>query len=154
LAKTLKKRDLFACRMEEQPLVPEAVTSRFVELPLAVGSPTTSELSDTPGVEESLPQLQERFRLLVSSVKGYAIVVLDPQGRVASWNEGAEGIEGYNAQEIIGQHFSRFYTDKDKEKGLPERAPPVQGCSPAYRPARRLPLRLALRRADATMANR
>ena len=119
MAKTLKKRDLFACRMEEQPLVPEAVTSRFVELPLAVGSPTTSELSDTPGVEESLRQLEERFRLLVSSVKGYAIVVLDPQGRVASWNEGAEGIEGYNAQEIIGQHFSRFFTAEDVSQGKP-----------------------------------
>jgi two-component system, chemotaxis family, sensor kinase Cph1 len=101
-------------------LVPEAVISRSVELPLAVGSSTTADATETPGTEETLRQLEDCFRLLVSGVQGYAIVVLDPQGRVANWNQGAEGIEGYNAQEIIGQHFSRFFTGEDVSHGKPD----------------------------------
>jgi PAS domain S-box-containing protein len=93
--------------------------SRFVELPPADGSSTTADVTNTPAAEETLGQLEERLRLLVSSVEGFAIVVLDPQGRVASWNQGAEGIEGYNAQEIIGQHFSRFFTSEDIGLGKP-----------------------------------
>ena len=59
--------------------------------------------------EESLRLSEERFRLLVASVKDYAIFMLEPDGRVASWNEGAERIKGYSAGEIIGQDFARFY---------------------------------------------
>src|SRR6478735_6193411 len=51
----------------------------------------------------------ERFRLLIDSVKDYAIFILNPDGRVSTWNQGAERIKGYRAQEIIGQHFSVFY---------------------------------------------
>jgi PAS domain S-box-containing protein len=51
---------------------------------------------------------EESFRLLVESVKDYAIFMLDPRGVVATWNKGAERIKGYRATEIIGQHFSRF----------------------------------------------
>ena len=54
-------------------------------------------------------QGDERFRLLVEGVKDYAIFMLDPEGRVVTWNAGAERIKGYRADEIIGQHFSRFY---------------------------------------------
>ena len=62
----------------------------------------------------------ERFRALVASVKDYAIFMLDPQGRVATWNPGAERIKGYRAEEIIGRHFSRFYTPEDLEIGKPD----------------------------------
>jgi len=62
-----------------------------------------------------------RFRLLVESVKDYAIFMLDPAGRVSSWNAGAERIKGYGAQEIIGQHFSKFYPREDVEAGKCER---------------------------------
>ena len=55
----------------------------------------------------------EEFRLLVESVKDYAIFLLDPDGQVMSWNAGAERIKGYAANEILGQHFSRFYEPKD-----------------------------------------
>ena len=58
----------------------------------------------------------ERFRLLVESVKDYAIFLLDAQGHVSSWNEGAQRIKGYSAEEIIGQHFSRFYRPEDAAK--------------------------------------
>ncbi len=71
-------------------------------------------------IEEALQQSDQRFRLLVDNVRDYAIFMLDPEGRVASWNEGAERLKGYRAEEIIGQHFSRFYPQEDIEKGKPE----------------------------------
>ena len=64
----------------------------------------------------------ERLGMFVSSITDYAIYMLTPQGRVSSWNAGAERFKGYTASEIIGQHFSRFYTDEDQAAGLPERA--------------------------------
>lgn len=63
----------------------------------------------------------EPFDLLVASVTDYAIYMLDPDGRIASWNLGAERIKGYAAHEIIGQHVSRFYLHEDIERGVPER---------------------------------
>jgi PAS domain S-box-containing protein len=63
-----------------------------------------------------------RYRLLVEAVTDYAIYMLDPAGTVCSWNPGAQRIKGYLANEIIGQHFSRFYTEKDQKIGLPARA--------------------------------
>ena len=68
---------------------------------------------------QELVQSEERFRSLVASVKDYAIFMLDPQGRVSSWNEGAERIKGYSPSEIIGEHFSRFYVQEDIERGKP-----------------------------------
>jgi PAS domain S-box-containing protein len=60
------------------------------------------------------------FRLLVESVVDYAIFMLDPRGRVASWNTGAERIKGYSADEIVGKSFSRFYTPQDRRAGVPK----------------------------------
>ncbi len=70
--------------------------------------------------EDSLRTSEERFRMLVEGVKDYAILMLSPEGRVGSWNEGAERIEGYRAEEILGRHFSVFYTEADVERGHPE----------------------------------
>lgn len=61
--------------------------------------------------------MDERFQLLVESVKDYAIFVLDPDGVITTWNSGAERIKGYRANEIIGQHFSRFYPEEDVRAG-------------------------------------
>lgn len=69
--------------------------------------------------EESLRRSEQRLRLLVSGVRDYAIFMLDPEGRVASWNRGAERIEGYRAEEIIGKHFSVFHVADDVERGKP-----------------------------------
>jgi PAS domain S-box-containing protein len=69
--------------------------------------------------EERLRQSEERFRLLVESVEDYAIFMLDPDGRVASWNAGAIEIKGYRPEEIIGQHFSVFYRPEDNAAGKP-----------------------------------
>jgi len=72
-------------------------------------------------VEEQLRWTEESFHLMVESVTDYAIVMLDTEGRVASWNSGAQRIKGYSAEEIVGQHFSRFYPQQDVERGAPQR---------------------------------
>ena len=71
--------------------------------------------------EEIYQQRADIFGLLVDAVKDFAIIMLGPDGRVARWNPGAERIKGYRAEEIMGQHFSRFYPDEDIERGKPER---------------------------------
>ena len=72
-------------------------------------------------VEDRLRWTEDSFRLMVESVTDYAIVGLDPAGCVLSWNTGAQRIKGYQAEEIIGQHFSRFYPREDVESGKPQR---------------------------------
>src|SRR6185437_15611349 len=63
----------------------------------------------------------ERYRLLINAITDYAIYMLDPTGRVTSWNPGAERLKGYRAAEIIGQNFSRFYTEEDRAAHIPAR---------------------------------
>jgi diguanylate cyclase (GGDEF)-like protein/PAS domain S-box-containing protein len=70
-------------------------------------------------IEDELRRSDEKLRLLLSGVKDYAILMLDPEGRVTTWNEGAERIKGYKAEEIIGQHFSKFYTPEAIADGHP-----------------------------------
>ena len=69
-----------------------------------------------------LPLDEDRFRLLVSAVSDYAIYMLSPEGIVSSWNTGAQRFKGYTEAEIVGKHFSRFYTPADQQAGLPARA--------------------------------
>jgi PAS domain S-box-containing protein len=80
----------------------------------------TGNLSRRKKMETELSPGEERFRLLVDSVRDYAIFVLDPSGHVGSWNQGAERIKGYKANEILGRHFSLFYPPEDIESGKPE----------------------------------
>ncbi len=63
-----------------------------------------------------------RYRLLIEAVTDYAIYMLDPKGIITSWNPGAERLKGYTAREIVGSHFSKFYSDEDRKAGLPEKA--------------------------------
>jgi PAS domain S-box-containing protein len=69
--------------------------------------------------QRELRHNEEVFRLLVEGVRDYAIFMLGPDGRVVSWNEGAERIQGYEVSEAVGEHFSVFYTEEDIERGLP-----------------------------------
>jgi len=78
------------------------------------------EVAQRKQTEEELRRTEERFRLLVESVQDYAIVMLSPAGIVTSWNAGAQRMNGYEAEEIIGQHFSRFFLAEDLERGKPK----------------------------------
>ena len=76
--------------------------------------------SNHGGTTEILRQSEERFQVLIDSIQDYAIYILDPSGFVVSWNNGAQRIKGYTAKEIIGKHFSRFYTPDDSRINKPK----------------------------------
>jgi formate hydrogenlyase transcriptional activator len=78
------------------------------------------DVTERRKVQEALRLSEERFRRLTAEVKDYAIFMLDPDGRIRTWNEGAERIKGYRADEIIGRHFSCFYPSEDIERGKPD----------------------------------
>ncbi|MBS0505135.1 MAG: PAS domain S-box protein [Proteobacteria bacterium] len=78
--------------------------------------------SPEPDGKRTLYQTELHFRLLVQAVRDYAIYMLDPDGYVVNWNVGAQVIKGYSEDEIVGQHFSRFYTPEDRAAGEPARA--------------------------------
>jgi PAS domain S-box-containing protein len=82
--------------------------------------------------EEELRRTEERFRLLVERAEDYAIFILDSSGRIATWNAGAERIQGYSAKEMIGHHFSHFYTPEDMKHGKPERTLQVAAAEGRY----------------------
>jgi PAS domain S-box-containing protein len=79
----------------------------------------TRDLTERKKAEEHLRESEERFRSLLNAVKDYAIISLDRTGKIISWNAGAESIMGYTSEEILGVHFSKFYTEEDLASGKP-----------------------------------
>jgi PAS domain S-box-containing protein len=120
-------------QMTSQPILHLAEISKRVTLEQNYSLRAIKQTSDELGrltddfnqmleeIQQRDKQKEERFRLMVESVKDYAILMLDSEGRVVSWNKGAERINGYRAEEIINQHFSRFYMQEDIQSGKPER---------------------------------
>jgi len=82
----------------------------------------TRDMTEQRAAQQALLEAERRFRILVQGVTDYAIYMLDPEGRVTNWNAGAQRIKGYAPEEIIGQHFSQFYTPEDFDAGVPKRA--------------------------------
>jgi PAS domain S-box-containing protein len=82
----------------------------------------TRDVTDKKEREQALFESEQRFRMLVQGVRDYAIYMLDKDGRITNWNAGARAIKGYTAEEIVGEHFSRFYTEEDRAGGQPQRA--------------------------------
>ncbi len=98
----------------------ERVIERTAQL-AAANRELEAEVEERKQVAEALRESEERYRLLVDGAKDHAIFMLDPEGRVVTWNTGAERVKGYAAQDIVGRHFSRFYAPEDVTAGKPQR---------------------------------
>lgn len=77
------------------------------------------DITQRKQIEEKLRKSEERFRLLIDGARDYAIFMLDPEGKIITWNRGAERVKGYGSEEILGKHFSQFYSPEDIERGKP-----------------------------------
>ena len=82
----------------------------------------TRDMTDKHEAQQALIEAEQRFRILVQGVTDYAIFMLDPEGRVTNWNPGAQRIKGYAPEEIVGEHFNKFYTREDLDVGVPQKA--------------------------------
>ena len=113
----MKRRGRTAKRQGSAAMIARRDNSRVAGLEKQV-SALTRKLAEAQEAERQLAQ----FAILVQSAKDFAIYMLNKAGRITSWNSGAERIKGYTRDEIIGQHFSRFYIDLDRKSGLPTKA--------------------------------
>ena len=96
------------------------ITTLYDDNNLFIGfSKVTRDLTERNSQLEMLKQSEERYKMLIGQVKDYGIFMLDEKGRIISWNEGAQRIKGYGAEEIIGKHFSIFYPEEDRRSERP-----------------------------------
>ena len=96
---------------------------RFTRSASSIGfAKITRDITERQNTLSELSKSESQFKTLVGGVTDYALYMLDPNGIVSNWNAGGERIKGYSAAEIVGQHFSRFYTPVDQAAGKPARA--------------------------------
>jgi PAS domain S-box-containing protein len=100
----------------------KALEARFLALNESLEASVADRARQLAATAAQLEETERRFHLLIDAVTDYAIFMLDTAGNVVSWNPGAERIKGYSSAEILGQHFSRLYTEDDRQKGLPRTA--------------------------------
>jgi PAS domain S-box-containing protein len=110
-----------ARQLTEQARAVEEIERQVAERTNQLTAEVVHDITQRERAEAELRQSEERFRLMVESVKDYAIYMLDPQGRILTWNTGAEHIKGYRAEEAISRHYSMFYTREDVALGLPDK---------------------------------
>ncbi len=100
----------------------KALEARLLSLNESLESRVIDRARQLASTSAQLEETERRFQLLIDAVTEYAVFMLDPTGMIISWNTGAERIKGYSAAEIIGEHFSRFYTEDARKEGLPQAA--------------------------------
>jgi PAS domain S-box-containing protein len=113
-------RNLFAVRKGAGDFPVEVALTRVGEGDQAFVVASVTDISIRTAAETALRESEQRFRLLVQGTRDYAILMHDPEGRITVWNEGAERILGYRAEEILGERFYRFYPDEEVARGKPE----------------------------------
>lgn len=109
-----KEGTRFLAAVVIDPIYDEGVHIGFAKI--------TRDITERYNAQQALTESERHLKTLVSGVTDYALYMLDPTGRVSSWNSGGQRIKGYLPEEIIGQHFSRFYTEADRANGRPARA--------------------------------
>jgi len=111
--------DLFALRKDGTEF-PVDIMLKPVQTPSGpMALSIVRDITEQREAQEELRRADLQLRSMIESVRDYAIYLLDKDGHVASWNSGAERIKGYNADEIVGSHYSRFFTDEDRSRNKP-----------------------------------
>jgi len=115
-------------RRKDGTLMPVEISSRVIYYgDQQVVQSFVRDITERKAAEEALRQVEERIHLMIDEVVDYAIFTLDTEGYIMTWNAGAQRIKGYTADEIIGQHFSRFYSAEEVADGKPQRELVIAG---------------------------